>query len=55
MEPRMSEQSEALIKTILYEEIAMAEERGNRAIVNSCLDAINDLNRLLDKKYFIKK
>lgn len=51
MEQTISKESAALIKTLLYEEIAIAQENGNLGEVNKALDAINEFNRLLDREY----
>jgi uncharacterized protein YceH (UPF0502 family) len=51
MEPKLSKETAALIKTLLYEELETAQELGNRDATNAALDAINEVNRFLDREY----
>lgn len=50
MEPTISTESIAIIKTLLYEEVAIAQERGMRDEMNAALDAINEFNQFIDRK-----
>ena len=51
MEQPLSEQTVALIKQLLYEEATRAQETGLRGEISVILDAINELNYLLDREH----
>ncbi len=51
MEQKISRESAALIKALLYEECALVQDKGLKDETNKTLDAINEFNRMLDREY----
>ncbi len=51
MDTIISKETAALIKVLLYQEVAFAQEAGRRDDTNRALDALNEFNRLLDKEF----